>query len=164
MSTFDTRLPSARGGSVGAVVAHEAPAVQPVERFPGRWVLLLRGLTRRCPWCGDRRAYFTGWFRRQPTCRACGRGYRRGDHAFELGAVTANMILTFIVILVTIGVTISLTAPDVPVVPIMVLTAVIGLLGPALLYPVGYTTWQAIDLWMRPPTPGELPGEHDAAL
>lgn len=140
------------------------PRPQPIKRLPGWGGLLWRGLTRRCAWCGDRHAYFTGWFRRQEACRNCGHSYRRGDHAFELGAVTANMILTFMLILITIGVTIGLTAPDIPVVPIMVATAAIGLAGPALLYPVGYTLWQAVDLAMRPATPAELAGEGDAVL
>ncbi|HWL44034.1 MAG TPA: hypothetical protein VNQ73_13920 [Ilumatobacter sp.] len=146
------------------MTSSEVPALQPIERFPGPGGLLLRGITRRCPWCGDRRAYFVGWFRRQSACRTCGHGFRRGDHAFELGAVTANMIVTFVLILVTLGVTIGVTAPDVPVVPVMVITAAIGLIGPALLYPVGYTLWQAIDLTMRPPTAAELAGEGEATL
>lgn len=140
------------------------PPIQPIERLPGWGGLLWRGLTRRCAWCGDRRAYFTGWFRRQEACRKCGHSYRRGDHAFELGAVTANMILTFLLILITLGITIAVTAPDVPVVPIMIVTAAIGLTGPALLYPIGYTLWQAVDLAMRPPTAAERAGEGDARL
>lgn len=127
-------------------------------------MLLGRGLTRRCAWCGDRRAYFTGWFKRQEYCRRCGHSFRRGDHAFELGAVTANLILTFLMVLIALGVLLGVTAPDVPVVPVMVATGAVGLLGPALLYPVGYTLWQAIDLWMRPPTPAELSGHSEARL
>lgn len=78
--------------------------------------------------------------------------------------MTANLIVTFVLVLVSLGVLLGVTAPDVPVIPVMVATGVVGLLGPALLYPVGYTLWQAIDLWMRPPTPGELRGEADASL
>lgn len=141
-----------------------APVLQPIDRIPGWGGLLVRGLTRRCAWCGDRKAYFIGWFRRQERCRKCGHSYRRGDHAFELGAVTANMIVTFVLILVTLGLLIGFTAPDVPVVTVMVVTATIGLLGPALLYPVGYTLWQAVDLAMRPPTAAERAGERDARL
>lgn len=74
------------------------------------------------------------------------------------------MILTFGLILATLAVLIGVTAPDVPVVTVMVVTAAVGLIGPALLYPVGYTLWQAIDLAMRPPTPAELAGEGDARL
>ena len=75
---------------------------QPITDFPSHGKLLLRGLTRRCAWCGDRRAFFVGWFKRVEHCRRCGHGYRRGDHAFELGALTANIMLTFTAILITI--------------------------------------------------------------
>lgn len=137
---------------------------QPIDAFPSRPRLLARGVTRRCPWCGDRRAYFTGWFARQERCRRCGHAYRRGDEAFELGAITANIILTFLAILVTLGVMIGVTAPDVPVVPVVAVTGAIALLGPALFYPVSFTLWQAVDLWMRRPTDAELRGEGDARL
>lgn len=135
-----------------------------IDDFPSRPVLLWRGLTRRCAWCGDRRAYFLGWFRRQERCRNCGHGYRRGDAAFELGATTANIILTFGTLLLAILVLVALTAPDVPVLLVMVVGAGIALVGPAVFYPVSFTLWQAVDLWMRPPTPRELAGQGDATL
>jgi uncharacterized protein (DUF983 family) len=138
--------------------------VEPIDDFPSRPRLLVRGLSRRCAWCGDRHAYFTGWFARQERCRRCGHGYRRGDSAFELGAVTANIILTFGSILVTIVVLVAVTAPDVPIGTVTVVTAVIGLIGPALFYPISFTLWQAVDLWMRPPTAAELAGDGDARL
>ena len=115
----------------------------------------MRGLTRRCPWCGDRHAYFAGGSSASNDA-ACGHGYRRGDHAFELGAITANIILTFVVLL-TIVLSVVVTLPDVSVGGRRV-GGDGGALGPALLYPVSFTLWQAIDLWMRPPTAGELAG------
>jgi uncharacterized protein (DUF983 family) len=138
--------------------------IQPIDPAPSRPRLLARGITRRCAWCGDRRAYFTGWFRRQERCHRCGHAYRRGDEAFELGAVTANIILTFLSLLLTILVLVVLTAPDVPVLGTVIAASVVGLLGPALFYPVSFTLWQAVDLWMRPPTTAELRGEADATL
>ncbi len=137
---------------------------QPIDDFPSRPRLLARGITRRCPWCGDRRAYFTGWFSRQDRCRACAHAYRRGDDAFELGAITANIILTFLGVLITVLVLILLTAPDVPVVWVTVGAGAVALVGPALFYPVSFTLWQAVDLWMRRPTAAELAGESDATL
>jgi uncharacterized protein (DUF983 family) len=139
-------------------------AAQPITDFPSHRKLLLRGLTRRCAWCGDRRAYFVGWFKRVERCRRCGHGYRRGDHAFELGAITANIILTFTAILVTIAVCVILTLPDVTVWWVVGPAATVALVGPALFYPISFTLWQAIDLWMRPPTPAELAGTGDARL
>lgn len=138
--------------------------VQPIAVPPSRPVLLARALTRRCAWCGDRKAYFRGWFARQERCRACGHAYRRGDEAFELGAVTANIILTFLSILGTILVLVVATAPDVPTLGIVLVVGAIALVGPALFYPVSFTLWQAIDLWMRRPTDAELRGEGDARL
>ena len=139
-------------------------AAQPITDFPSHRKLLLRGLTRRCAWCGDRRAYFVGWFKRVERCRRCGHGYRRGDHDFELGAITANIILTFTAILVTIAVCVILTLPDVTVWWVVGPAATVALVGPALFYPISFTLWQAIDLWMRPPTPAELAGTGDARL
>ncbi len=137
---------------------------KPIDDFPSRPRLILRGLLRRCAWCGDRRAYFIGWFKRQERCQNCGHGYRRGDSAFELGAITANIILTFGSILVTILILVAITAPDVPIGTLTIVTAGIGIVGPALFYPVSFTLWQAVDLWMRRPTAEELAGEGDARL
>ena len=139
-------------------------AVQPITDFPSRPRLLARGITRRCAWCGDRKGYFLGWFKRQERCHACGHAYRRGDAAFELGALTANIILTFGSLLLTVLVMVVLTAPDVPVLGVMLAAGSVGLFGPAIFYPVSFTLWQAIDLWMRRPTPAELAGEGDATL
>jgi uncharacterized protein (DUF983 family) len=138
--------------------------LQPIDEAPSRPQLLARGITRRCAWCGDRKAYFRGWFQRQERCRACGHAYRRGDEAFELGAITANIILTFSSILISILVLVAVTAPDVPTLGIVLVTGAIALVGPALFYPVSFTLWQAVDLWMRRPTEAELRGEGDARL
>jgi uncharacterized protein (DUF983 family) len=138
--------------------------VQPIAEPPSRPKLLARGFTRRCAWCGDRRAYFTGWFQRQERCHACGHAYRRGDDAFELGAITANIIMTFGSILIAILVLVAATLPDVPTFGIVLAAGAIALVGPALFYPLSFTVWQAVDLWMRRPTDAELRGEGDATL
>jgi uncharacterized protein (DUF983 family) len=142
----------------------EPPLVKPIDEFPTRPRLLARGLSRRCPWCGDRRAYFVGWFKRVERCRRCGHGYRRGDHAFELGAVTANIMLTFLAILITILVAVVVTLPDFDVWWVVGPAAAVAVLGPVLFYPISFTLWQAIDLWMRPPSPAELAGTGEARL
>lgn len=132
--------------------------------LPSPLGLIARGITRRCPWCADRKAYFVGWFKRQPTCRRCGHGFRRGDDAFELGAITANIMITFGLMLLTILALVIATSPDIAVVPITITAVCIGLLGPVAFYPVSFTLWQAMDLVMRRPTPGEMAGEGDASL
>jgi hypothetical protein len=72
--------------------------------------------------------------------------------------------LTFGTLLVSILVLVALTAPDVPVGLVTIVGAGIALVGPAVYYPISFTLWQAIDLWMRRPTPQELAGEGDATL
>lgn len=78
--------------------------------------------------------------------------------------MTANIILTFLSILISILVLVAATAPDIPALGIAVAVGAVALVGPALFYPVSFTLWQAIDLWMRRPTEAELRGESDATL
>ena len=72
--------------------------------------MLWRGVRRRCAWCGGRRAFFTGWFDKQDTCRTCGISWRRGYEGFELGAmaISAVVCLGVLVVGLTIGVVLTL--------------------------------------------------------
>lgn len=117
--------------------------------------MLIRGLLRRCPWCGDHRAYFTGWFTRQDACRACAMPWRRGDVGFELGAVTVTTILTFGAVIAVGAGGLILTAPQFAVLEITLAVVAIAVLMPVAIYPSSYTLWQACDLAMRPPAVGE---------
>ncbi len=74
------------------------------------------------------------------------------------------MIMTMLSVLVTVLVLVVATAPDVPVTAVTVAAAAVALLGPVAFYPVSFTLWQAVDLWMRRPTAAELAGEADASL
>lgn len=127
--------------------------------------MLARGALRRCPWCGDPKAFFTGWFAKRDQCRACGVPWRRGYEGFELGAMAMNAVVTLSLIVVAATVAMVATAPDFAVVPIVVGLAVGALVVPIVLYPVSYTVWQAIDVAMRPPEPHEVAGwSVDAAF
>ena len=53
----------------------------------------------------------------------------------------------------TIGVV--LTLPDIAVVPLLLILGVGAIVLPVVVYPVSYTVWQAVDLAMRPPEPGD---------
>ena len=117
--------------------------------------MLWRGARRRCPWCAGRKAFFTGWFRKQERCRTCEISWRRGDEGFELGAlaISAVLVLGLLVVAMTIG--IVATLPDVQVLTLLAILGVGAVVLPILLYPVSYTLWQGVDLAMRPPTPGD---------
>jgi uncharacterized protein (DUF983 family) len=112
--------------------------------------MVWRGLRRRCPWCGGRGAFFTGWFAKHDHCATCGLRWRRGDVGFELGAATVAVMLVIGPLLLALAVTVAITWPVVEVLPMMVVLGLGAVVLPVLLYPVSYTTWQAVDLAMRP--------------
>ena len=117
--------------------------------------MLWRGVRRRCAWCGGRGAFFTGWFSKQERCRTCGIGWRRGYEGFELGALTISAIACLGPLIVGLGVWVVVTSPDIPVVQMIVTLGIAAIVLPVLVYPVSYTAWQAVDLAMRPPEPGD---------
>ncbi len=112
--------------------------------------MLVRGARWRCPWCGGRRAFFTGWFAKAPSCRSCGLRWRRGDVGFELGAAAVSAIIVMGPLMLALGVGVALTWPDVAVVPLLAVLGSGAVVLPILLYPVSHTLWQALDLAMRP--------------
>lgn len=123
---------------------------------PGLARMLARGAMRRCPWCGERGAYFTGWFSKEDHCPGCGLRWRRGDVGFELGAATMAAVFTLGTIVVGIAVGFVVMWPDVAVLPLVAVLAVMGVTLPIVGYPASYTIWQAIDLAMRPATPEDF--------
>jgi len=108
-----------------------------------------RALLRRCPRCGGRGAWFTGWFARTDRCRTCGYRYER-QAGFSLGAVTANTIVTFGLLFLTGLVGVIVTYPDLPVVPLTGACLAVGAIVPIAFYPFSYTLWAAVDLRMQP--------------
>jgi uncharacterized protein (DUF983 family) len=114
-----------------------------------------RALVLRCPWCGSRRTFIRKWLGKYERCRTCGIRWRR-EEGFELGAVTVNIVLTFLVL--TIGMTIGFvaTAPDIPVVPMISSLIGIAVLMPIVIYPFTFTIWLAFDIAVHRPEADEL--------
>ena len=123
---------------------------------PGLLRMLARGSVRRCPWCGERGAYFTGWFAKDEHCPGCGLRWRRGDVGFELGAATMSAVFTLGTVVIGIAAGFVLMWPDVEAVPLVIGLAVVGVTLPIVGYPSSYTIWQALDLAMRPATPEDF--------
>ena len=117
--------------------------------------MLWRGVRRRCAWCGGRGAFFTGWFAKQDTCRTCGIGWHRGYEGFELGAMAINAVVCFGLLIVGIGIGVVATWPDIAVLPLLLILGIGAVLLPIVIYPLSYTVWQAVDLAMHPPEPGD---------
>ena len=70
-------------------------------------------------------------------------------------------ILGLLIVAMVVGIVV--TAPDIAVVPLVVGLGVVGLIGPVVTYPFGYTVWMAIDLAIRRPTAEELADDAAAA-
>lgn len=110
--------------------------------------MLLRGLTRRCAWCGGRGAFFTSWYGKADRCRSCGLSWERGYEGFELGAATMGVFLTFGSIIVWMIASVVL---GIPLVPLLVVAAMLAVLVPIVGYPLTYSVWFGIDLFIRAP-------------
>lgn len=117
--------------------------------------MVLRALMRRCPACGDRRAWFTGWFRQAQRCRGCGLRRTRNTSGHELGSMTIALILNISLVVVAMAVAIALTVPDVPVLTVSVVLAVTSIVVPVVTWPISHTVWTALDLRFRPIDAGE---------
>jgi uncharacterized protein (DUF983 family) len=115
--------------------------------------MLLRGAFRRCPWCGGRGGFFTGWFQKAEYCQTCGLDWRRDDVGYELGAAAITAIITFGPLMLVLGGMVAVTWPDVAVGPMFAVLVVLAIALPLLLYGSAYLIWQGIDIMMRTPTP-----------
>jgi hypothetical protein len=82
-------------------------------------------------------------------------GWRRGYEGFELGALAMSAIVVFGALVVALSVGIVLTTPDIPVFELVVALGAVAVVLPIVVYPFTYTLWQAVDLAMHPPEPGD---------
>lgn len=121
---------------------------------PRPFLLLLRGLLRRCPRCGGGRL-FRSWFCMVKRCPRCGMTFER-EEGFFLGAFVVNFGLVLILLAAYIGVGIWLTLPEPPAGKLAAGAMVVATLVPVGFYPFSRTFWSAIDLWMKPLEPEEV--------
>ncbi|MEY2581305.1 MAG: hypothetical protein QOE09_1154 [Ilumatobacteraceae bacterium] len=125
------------------------------SKDPSFGLMLRRALLLRCPWCGSRRTFIRRWLGKYERCRTCGIRWRR-EEGFELGAVTLNTVLTFLVLTIGMAVGFIITYPDIPVVPMVLSLVGIAVLMPIIIYPFTFTIWLAIDLAVHPLDDAEL--------
>jgi len=116
---------------------------------------LVRAITLRCPWCGNRKSFLRGWFHRHDRCRTCGIRWRR-EEGFELGAVTMNTVVTTATLVLAMAISLVITVPDVPVRTLVVVLGIVAVVMPIIVYPFTYTLWLAVELTVNPPDKAEL--------
>ncbi len=130
------------------------PAVVPPR--PGLVRMLLRGVFRRCAWCGGKGAFFNGWFKRDERCHTCGLLWQRRLEGFELGAMTINVIISYGSLIVGMGIGVAVTYPDVAVAPLLIVVGSLAIILPIFMYPMSYAMWLGVDIFMRELEPEEL--------
>jgi uncharacterized protein (DUF983 family) len=120
--------------------------------------LVFRGLRRRCAWCGSKKAFFVTYFKKVDRCQSCGVKWERNLEGFELGAATMGVFMTFgsIILWMVISVIVG-----VDLVPLLVIAGVLAVAVPLVTYPLTYTVWFGIHLFMNEFTDEEL---HDAEI
>ncbi len=106
--------------------------------------LLVRGATRRCPRCGERRV-FDGYFALKDACPNCGLDLVR-EEGYYVGAMTVNIIAAELLAIFIIAVVVIWTLPDIPVNSLIIAGVAVSILFPVLFYPVTKTLWLGIDL------------------
>ena len=118
--------------------------------LPSFGTMLRRGLVRCCPHCGNRHAFFEKWFVRRERCAGCGLRWERNYEGFMLGAMAISFITTGGSLLITMLIGVVTTYPEVPLGPVLGSTVGVTVLVGVFGYPISYTLWQAIDLYLRP--------------
>ncbi|MEX0985426.1 MAG: DUF983 domain-containing protein [Actinomycetota bacterium] len=108
-------------------------------------VALVRGLRKRCPRCGERRI-FEGWFTLRSLCPRCSLRFEEEQGGF-LGAMTINYVIAFGVWIVGLTGVLIVTAPEVPVPGLLVMSVVVLGVVPVWFYPRSKTIWAAIE-WL----------------
>jgi len=70
--------------------------------------------------------------------------------------MTLNTIATFVVVVMMMGVWMVLTAPEIPVLPMVFGVGVLAVAAPLFFFPFSFTFWLVFDLVARPPEADEL--------
>ena len=109
--------------------------------------LLVRGLGRRCPYCGGA-GIFAGYFSLRERCPTCGVSFDR-EEGYFLGAMLVNLLVAeFLTVAVAVALMIFTDLSLLPLEAIAISLAV-GL--PILFYPYSRMLWMALDLLVDPP-------------
>ena len=105
--------------------------------------MLWWGLTRRCPRCGSG-DLFRRWFTIVERCPRCGLRFER-EEGYWAGALAINIGIAGAVFVLVFVVGVALTAPDIPVVELLVILVPLMIVVPVVYYPFSKTLWMAVD-------------------
>ena len=104
---------------------------------------LVRGLTKRCPRCGQRKL-FSAWFTLARVCPRCGLEFEREEGGF-LGAIVLNYTAAVAAWAVFLAGWLIVDLPDIHVRALTAASAALVVLVLLLFYPFSKTTWAAVE-------------------
>ena len=110
---------------------------------PSRGRMLWWGATKRCARCGSGHL-FKRWFTMVDDCPRCGLHFER-EAGYWVGALAINIIIVGGLFAVAFVVALVLTAPDIPVVPMLAVIIPLMIIVPTFTYPFSKTIWVAVD-------------------
>ena len=112
--------------------------------------MLARAVVRRCPRCGNRRAWFTNWYRQSERCVGCGLKRTRGTYGQELGALVVGNVFNIALILTVVLAVILTVGDSMDLFAVTVTLMAIAVAIPTVTWPMTHTLWMALDLRLRP--------------
>ena len=110
---------------------------------PSRSQMLWRGFTKRCARCGSGHL-FKRWFTMVDDCPRCGLHFER-EQGYWAGALAINIGVAAVVFVLAFAIGLALTAPDIPVVPMLAVLVPLMIVVPTFGYPFSKTIWVAVD-------------------
>jgi uncharacterized protein (DUF983 family) len=110
--------------------------------------MLMRGLKRRCPNCGQGKV-FSSYFKSRESCEVCGYTFER-DHGYWTGAMIVNIAACEAWFFLLFAGALIATLPDVEWIPILIIALITNGLLPIFFYPHSRTIWMSLDLHFHP--------------
>jgi Protein of unknown function (DUF983) len=96
------------------------------------------------------------WFQPRKDCPRCGLRFAKEEGGF-LGAMALNYLVAIGLWLVVLGVVVALTVPDVPIVMLLALSALVLIGVPLWFYPRSKMIWAAVEFLVLRSEPGYRP-------
>jgi uncharacterized protein (DUF983 family) len=145
------------GGDPYGSLDPRPPDRQPLPLFPevSATRALLRGFRRRCPRCGEDDT-FVSWFVMRTSCPRCELRFEKEEGGF-LGAMTLNYAVAMGAWLVVLTIGIVLTVPDIPVMPLLLISAAVLIVVPLWFYPRSKMVWAAVEFLVQKNEPDYRP-------
>lgn len=119
--------------------------------MPGFWSILRRAFLLRCPQCGKGKL-FRRWFTMYERCPVCHLLYQR-EAGFYTGAWAINLVISELLVaaFVVPAAIWAATNPGVPLIPLIIVGALLPFLLPLLFFRPSRGLWLNMSYWLDPP-------------